>query len=352
MSEEKIRRIAVYTRKSVEDAHDARLTSPQAQKQACCDFIAGADKRDESWVFSEDRYFEDYAQSGGTLNRPAIQKLIADIKRGLIDGVVVYSLDRLSRSVKDFTELQTIFLSYGVSYYSVTERHEGTVPYEREFIETILMTVAQRQRKESAARVKQKLGIMAERGMRTGGNPIVGYDIKDKAWVPNKEEARQALDQFLIYKKEKSLSVAARKLNAMGYRIKEWVVVHGKSRGKKKGGGVYVKNTLSRLLQNPVYVGMIRQNGKLYQGQHLGIVPRDLFDDVQGLLRENGENRNSISRDKHDFWLKKLLVCANCGGKMTMNFGRGKNGKRFDYYRCVLEIRLGKEGCSVGQRPS
>ena len=335
-------RCAIYTRKSVEDKDDVRFTSPQAQRKSCEELIAEHAKRGENWMTCPELYYEDYGKSGGNMNRPELQRLIADIKKKLVDAVVLYSLDRLNRNVKDFTELQELFLAYGVSYYSVMERHEGTAPFEREFIDNIMMSVAQRQRKEAAVKVKDKLTRMAEEGMRVCGSPVIGYDIVDKAWVPNESETQQAQDIFNFYIKTKSISATVRALNAKGYRTKQWTT-------PKKlvfGGKPYSKSTVHHLLRNPVYIGKIRYAGNIYKGKHEPIISTDIFEKAQDIMTQNGASCDSLTRGEADLWLKGKLHCATCGSAMTPSWATSK-GKRFCYYECTKARSLGKELCPV-----
>ncbi len=340
--EKKLVRCAIYTRKSTEGAHDAKLTSCESQRDAC---IQWATQRKDFIILPT--LYDDLGYSGGNTNRPAFQKLLVDINKGGIDAVLVYDFDRLSRSVKDFPVITSVLRERGVKTYSVTENYDGMAQHYGDLMLNLKVSIAEFQRMDAAARVTQKLTFMAEQGLRVGGSPIIGYDIVDKAWVPNESEKRQALDQFEIYLKTHSLMSTARALNGKGYRTKKWLTP------KKvwRGGQPYSKNTLHRLLRNPVYIGMIRYAGKLHPGKHPSIIPREIYDAVQALLTANGEGHDSLMNGSSDLWLKGKIRCAVCGSSMTPSWAYSK-GKRYEYYECTKARNLGKDICPVRRVPA
>ncbi len=336
-------RCAIYTRKSTEGTHNSKMTSCESQRQACEQWAA---KRPDLFVLP--MRYDDLGYSGGNTERPAYQKLLADIHLGSLDAVIVYDFDRLSRSTRDFPIIQELLNDKGIKTFSVTENYDGMSESYRELLLGIKMQIAQFQRTDAAARVKQKLTAMAEKGMHVSGSPVIGYNIVNKGWVSNPGEAQQALDQFLIYIKTKSLSATVREMNARGYRTKQWTT----PKGIVKGGRLYSKSTLHYNLRNPVYIGMMRYDGKIYQGKQPGIIPKEVFDEAQGILESNNERHDSLLQGNSDLWLKGKLTCAICGSSMTPTWTTGKGDRKYFYYECTKSRTLGKNLCPVRRVPA
>ena len=340
--ESKILRAVIYTRKSTEGTHDAQMTSCESQRQACEQWAAEKKK----FVVLPTRY-DDFGYSGGNTDRPAYQKLLTDIHAGGIDAVIVYDIDRLTRSTIDFPIIRELLREKGIQTLSVTENYDGMAEHYKNFMLGIKMNMAEFQRMDASARVKQKLYLMAEKGMRVGGSPILGYDIVNKTWVVNEAEAKQAVELFQTYRKTQSLSATTRALNAKGTATKYWTT----AKGVIKGGKRYSKSTVHHLLRNPVYAGMIRYGGKLSKGKHPAIIEPGLFAEVQNILALNGEGHDSLHRGKAELWLKGKLHCAVCGSAMTPTWSRSK-GKEYAYYECVKSRSLGKDLCPVRRVPA
>lgn len=330
-------RCAIYTRKSTEGAHDAKLTSCESQRQACEQWAG--QRKDVAVIPTR---YDDFGYSAGTMDRPAFQKLLADVHAGIIDAVLVYDFDRLSRSTKDFPVIRELLRDKGVQSFSVSENYDGMAAHYRDLMLNLKMSIAEFQRTDAAARVTQKLTLMAAKGMRVCGSPVLGYDIKAKAWIVNEAEAKEAVELFRIYRKTQSLSATARAANEKGLLTKRWTT----AKGIVKGGKPYSKNTIHHLLRNPVYVGKIRWGGKVSDGLHPGIVPPELFAEVQEILTENNEGHDSLHTGQADLWLKGKLRCAVCGSAMTPTWTISK-GKRYAYYECGKSRNLGKKFCSV-----
>lgn len=341
-SESKILRAVIYTRKSTEGTHDAQMTSCESQRQAC-----------EQWAAEKKKFlvlptrYDDFGYSGGNTDRPAYQKLLTDIHAGGIDAVIVYDIDRLTRSTIDFPIIRELLREKGIQTLSVTENYDGMAEHYKNFMLGIKMNMAEFQRMDASARVKQKLYLMAEKGMRVGGSPVLGYDIVNKTWVVNKAEAKQAVELFQTYRKTQSLSATTRAMNARGSVTKPWTT----AKGVVKGGKAYSKSTVHYLLRHPVYVGMIRYGGKVSKGQHQGIIAPELFAEVQKILASNGEGHDSLHRGKAELWLKGKLHCACCGSAMTPTWSVSK-GKMYPYYECTKSRSLGKELCPVRRVPA
>ncbi len=340
--ESKILRAIIYTRKSTEGTHDAQMTSCESQRQACEQWAA--EKKNISVLPTR---YDDFGYSGGNTDRPAYQKILTDIRAGGIDAVIVYDIDRLSRSTLDFPIMREFLREKGIQMLSVTENYDGMAEHYKNFMLGIKMNMAEFQRMDASARVKQKLYLMAEKGMRVGGSPVLGYDIVNKTWVVNKAEAKQAVELFQTYRKTQSLSATTRAMNAKGSVTKPWTT----AKGVVKGGKAYSKSTVHYLLRHPVYVGMIRYGGKVSKGQHQGIIAPELFAEVQKILSFNGEGHDSVHSGKAELWLKGKLHCAVCDSAMTPTWSRSK-GKEYAYYECVKSRSLGKDLCPVRRVPA
>lgn len=341
------KKCAIYTRKSTDKGLDQALTSLDLQRSSAEAFIKS--RACHGWTASPTRY-DDPAFSGGNMNRPALTRLRHDIQSKLIDIVVVYKLDRLSRSLKDSIELFDFFKASGVEFVSLNESIDTSTPSGRVSL-NVIMSIAQYQREDAAERITHKIRETVRAGYYFGGKPIIGYDFTDKMLVPNASERQQALDQFEVYLKEQSLSRAAKKLNQMGYRMKQWVVGRGQNKGKKRGGRAYHKGNLDHVLRNPLYIGKVRLRKDVYDGRHQAIVPVELFETVQRQLDANARARNSRNRDSQDFWLKGLLRCVSCASAMTPAFAYNRHGQVYRYFECSLARKQGLDRCDVRRVP-
>jgi len=336
---------AVYTRKSTDENLNSDFTSLDAQRESCEAFIKS--RKAEGWQLFPER-FDDPAYSGGNTNRPALQHLLAAIRQGKVQIVVAYKYDRMSRNIKDFVKILDLFDKHGVAFVSVTQQFDTSTSIGRIF-QTMLMGFAQFERELISERTRDKRVAMIQKGKWGGGMPIIGYDIDSAArkLVVNKSEVKQAKDQFLFYLKEKSLGKTARRLNAQGYRMKQWI----NKAGLEKGGGRYNKSNLAQVLRNPFCVGKLRHKDKLFPGEHKAIVDEKLFNRVQKLLSQNNGTHHSANQDKHDFLLRGLVHCKICGSFMTPNFAYSK-GRKYFYYKCTKVNKFDKDACSVKSAPA
>jgi len=336
---------AVYTRKSTDENLNSDFTSLDAQRESCEAFIKS--RKAEGWKLYPER-FDDPAYSGGNTNRPALQRLLAAIREGRIQTVVAYKYDRLSRNIKDFVRILDLFDKQGVAFVSVTQQFDTSTSIGRIF-QTMLMGFAQFERELVSERTRDKRMAMIQKGKWGGGMPIIGYDIDSasRKLVVNKNEVKQTRDQFLFYLKEKSLGKTARRLNAQGYRMKQWI----NKAGLEKGGGRYNKSNLAQVLRNPFYIGKLRHKDNLFPGEHKAIVDETLFKRVQKLLTQNNGTHHSANQDKHDFLLRGLVHCKVCGSFMTPNFAYSK-GRKYFYYKCTKVNKYDKDACSVKSTPA
>ena len=277
-------RCAIYTRKSTEEGLDQQYNSLDSQRDAGEAYIRS--QANEGWELVPDRY-DDGGFSGGNIERPALKRLMEDIQAGKIDCVVVYKVDRLSRSLLDFARVMETFDKFSVSFVSVTQHFNTTHSMGRLTL-NILLSFAQFEREIIGERIRDKLAAQCRRGQWTGGYPVLGYDVDRSERTPklviNPEEATKVRRIYSLYLEMKNLLPVVNELDERGWTNKLW---HSK-KGLPKGGRAFDKGSLHALLTNPIYCGKIKHKTDLYQGQHQAIVDQEIFDRVQAQLRENG----------------------------------------------------------------
>ena len=325
-------RCAIYTRKSTEEGLEQEFNSLHAQRDACEAYIAS--QRSEGWVLVRDQY-DDGGISGATLDRPALQQLLADVEDGLIDVVVVYKIDRLSRSLGDFARLVEVFDRHGVTFVSVTQSFNTTTSMGRLTL-NILLSFAQFEREVTAERIRDKVAASRKKGMWMGGNVPLGYDAIDRKLVVNTAEAATVRMIFERFVQLGSATELARQLRAEG--------VAGK-RGKPVD-----KGALYKLLNNRVYVGEAVHKGKSYPGEHAAIVDRETWDRVHAILRESPRTRAANSRAQTPALLKGLLYGPD-GATFSPTHTR-KAKRLYRYYVSQTVLKHGAGSCSVGRVPA
>ncbi len=305
-------RCAIYTRKSSEEGLEQEFNSLHAQREACEAYIAS--QRSEGWVLVRDRY-DDGGISGGTLERPGLKQLLADIEDGLIDVVVVYKIDRLSRSLMDFSKLVEVFDRNGVTFVSVTQSFNTTTSMGRLTL-NILLSFAQFEREVTAERIRDKVKASRMKGMWMGGYVPLGYDVRDRKLVVNDEEAAKVRRVFERFVEVGSATVLARELRRDGFRSKQGTLID--------------KGYLYRLLNNHVYRGLAVHKGKAYPGEHEAIIDTRLWEQVHDILGESPRKRANNSRTQTPALLKGLLFTAT-GAAMTPSSTK-KGTRRYRYY--------------------
>ncbi len=341
-------RCGIYTRKSSEEGLDQEFNSLDAQREAAEAYIVS--QKAEGWTTLPDRY-DDGGFSGGRMDRPALDRMLRDIERGKIDCVVVYKVDRLSRSLMDFSRILETFERHGVSFVSVTQQFNTTHSMGRLTL-NILLSFAQFEREIIGERIRDKLAAQARRGKWTGGVPVLGYDV-DRAGpsprlVVNAKEAARVREMFRMYLQEGSLLPVVKELARRGWVNKRRIT----KKGRKLGGRAFDKASLYVLLTNPIYTGKMRYKDELHAGEHEAIIDQDLFDKVNQQLRLNGRTGGTEVRNKYGALLRGLLRCKSCDAAMSHTFC-GKNKRNFyRYYRCTNAIKNGHDACAVGTLPA
>jgi site-specific DNA recombinase len=325
-------RCAVYTRKSSEEGLEQEFNSLDAQREACEAYVAS--QKAEGWLLVPDRY-DDGGFSGGTLERPALQRLIQDIEAKRIDTVVVYKIDRLSRSLMDFARLVEVFDRNAVTFVSITQSFNTTTSMGRLTL-NILLSFAQFEREVIGERIRDKFAASRRRGIWMGGWAPLGYDIKDRRLIINEQEARFVRSIFTRF--------------ARGISPKQLIEMLTKEGVLNKQGKRIDKGYLYRVLNNRVYVGKAMHKGTGYPGEHDAIIEHSLWDQVHELISESPHKRSTRPRGRTQAILKGLLF-GPTGAAMTPTHAR-KNGKLYRYYTSTDLIRNGPGACPVRRVPA
>lgn len=317
------RRCAVYTRKSTEEGLDQDYNSIDAQRDAGHAYIAS--QRAEGWIPVSDDY-DDPAFSGGNMERPALLRLMADIEAGKIDIIVVYKIDRLTRSLSDFSKMVEVFERHGVSFVSVTQQFNTTTSMGRLML-NVLLSFAQFEREVTGERIRDKIAASKRKGMWMGGIPPLGYDVENRRLVPNPKEAKLIRHIFQRFVELGSGTVLVRELKLDGATSKSWVTQDGHVRPGKP----IDKGLIYKLLNNRTYLGELRHKEQWYQAEHLPIIDKDLWDQVQAILATNSHVRGNNTRATVPHLLKGI-VFGNDGRAMSPWHTTKKNGRRYRYY--------------------
>ena len=336
----KMIRCAVYTRKSTEEGLDQEFNSLDAQREACEAYITS--QKREGWSLVSNRY-DDGGFSGGTLERPALKRLLTDIQDGLIDCVVVYKIDRLSRALIDFTRLVEIFDQQGTTFVSITQSFNTTNSMGRLTL-NILLSFAQFERETITERIRDKVAASRKKGMWMGGFPPLGYDIQNRKLIVNPKEAdliRHVLQRFTEIG---SGTLLCQELNEDGYRTKSWTSI---STNRFHAGRPFDKGTIYRLLNNRVYLGEAVHKGNAYPGEHDAIIDQELWDKVQKILAKNSHQRGNYTRSKTPSPLRGVIRCWHCNRAMTTSHTR-KKGVLYRYYVCMYAAKNSYGDCPIG----
>ncbi len=333
-------RCAIYTRKSTDENLETDFNSLDAQRAAAEAYIAS--QQAEGWVTLPERY-DDAAYSGGTLERPALQRLLADIAEGEIDCVVTYKVDRLSRSLLDFAKLVEVFDRHGVTFISVTQSFCTTTSMGRLTL-NMLLSFAQFEREVIGERIRDKVAASKQRGMYMGGTPPLGYDVVNKKLLVNPAEADLVRAIFRRFVTDGSTTRLAQTLNIEGKTTKAWTTKDGKVRA----GTPWHKGHIYQLLNNRLYLGQIEHKGNCYPGEHEAIVCQEAWDDAHAILNENYRARACRTRAKVPGLLKGLIRCGHCDTAMGITYTKKKGAStHYRYYLCVHAAKAGYTTCPV-----
>lgn len=314
---------AIYTRKSSEEGLEQDFNSLDAQREACAAFITS--QKAEGWIAIKEHY-DDGGFSGGNTDRPGLRRLMEDIQAGKVSIVVVYKIDRLTRSLMDFAKLVEVFDKHGVTFVSVTQSFNTTTSMGRLTL-NVLLSFAQFEREVTGERIRDKIAASKKKGMWMGGSRPTGYDIKDKQLIINTEEADLIRLLFAKYMELGCVRRLKRYLDFEGVRSKHWI----SRKGRAHGGASFSKGILYQILKNPVYAGKIRHKEKVYEGQHQAIISYDLWEAVQQKMADGSVSGKGM---------KKLAVTGNllkgklfdCEGNFYSPVFTSRGAKQYRYY--------------------
>src|SRR6187401_3627086 len=315
-------RCALYTRKSSEEGLEQDFNSLDAQREACEAFVVS--QKREGWTLLPELY-DDGGYSGGTLERPAFQRLLADVSAGKVDVVVVYKVDRLTRSLSDFAKIVEVFDKSAVSFVSVTQQFNTTSSMGRLTL-NMLLSFAQFEREVTGERIRDKIAASKKKGMWMGGQPPLGYEVKDRKLIVNAQEAETVRHIFRRYLELKSVRLLKADLDAQGIVSK----ARRAADGSAYGGKPLARGALYLMLQNRVYRGETVHKDKSYPGEHDAIIDERLWNEVQAILRTNRIERADGRSDNRPSMLAGILFDAQ-GDRMSPSHAI-KGGTRYRYY--------------------
>jgi DNA invertase Pin-like site-specific DNA recombinase len=315
-------RCAIYTRKSSEEGLEQDFNSLDAQREACEAYVAS--QRSEGWI-ALPKMYDDGGFSGGTMERPALKELLTDIDAGLVDLVIVYKVDRLTRSLSDFAKIVDVFDAAGASFVSVTQSFNTTTSMGRLTL-NMLLSFAQFEREVTGERIRDKIAASKAKGMWMGGRPPLGYEVRDRKLEIVEAEAETVRHIFHRYAELGSVFDLCDELAASGISAKRHVSVSG----NVTGGGLIERGALYHLLQNHLYRGEISHKGQIYPGQHEAIVDEELWNLVQAKLGDNRVER-SVRSDASQPSLLAGLLRDEDGIVLTPTHAN-KKGRRYRYY--------------------
>jgi site-specific DNA recombinase len=336
-------RCAIYTRKSTEEGLDQEFSSLDAQREAALAYIKS--QASQGWTCLKARY-DDGGFTGGNMERPALQRLLADIQAGKVDCVVVYKVDRLSRSLLDFARMMETFEKHHVAFVSVTQQFNTAHSMGR-LVLNVLLSFAQFEREIISERTRDKIAAARRKGKWCGGLPLLGYDVDPRGFklVVNVEEAPRVQAIFALYLECGGLIATVQELEKRGWKNKRWQT----RRGHIRGGLSFTKGSLHHLLTNVVYRGQVKYKKEVHAGEHEAIVDSEVWRRVQEKLSSQTRSRERLSSGA---LLKGLLYCRPCGRAMTPTYACKNGGRRYGYYVCTSALQRGRQTCPSPSLPS
>ena len=332
----KIIKCAIYTRKSTDEGLDKEFNTLEAQREAGENYIKS--QMHQGWQIIE-KHYDDGGFSGGNLQRPALQDLLQDVEDGLVNMIVVYKIDRLTRSLIDFAKLVEILDRNQCSFVSVTQNF-NTYDSMGRLTLNVLLSFAQFEREVITERIRDKVNASKKKGMWMGGNVPIGYNIINKKLVVDEDEAKivkLAFEKYLSLRSE--ISVA------------EWLNKNGYTTMNKGENNQFTHFRVNCMLRNVIYIGKIKHKDKVYDGQHEAIISEELFDAVQKLKNKNRTGRVAPSRFMEHALLKGLIECDCCHAAMVSTKSNKRN-KIYEYYTSVRAVKEGYRKCLVGSVPA
>jgi DNA invertase Pin-like site-specific DNA recombinase len=325
-------RCAVYTRKSTEEGLDQEFNTLQAQREACEAYVQS--QKAEGWLLVSDRY-DDGGYSGGNLDRPALKRLMLDIEARKVDIVVVYKIDRLSRSLMDFAKLVEIFEKNEVTFVSITQSFSTTTSMGRLTL-NVLLSFAQFEREVIGERIRDKVAASRRKGMWMGGWAPLGYDVKNRKLIINDAEAALVQSIFKQFAQGIQPQLLLRKLSESG--------------ALNKNGKPIDKGYLYRVINNRVYLGEAVHKGQAYPGEHEAIIAQDLWDQAHGQIATTPQAKRKRQLTRSPALLRGLIFAAD-GSAMTPSHTR-RGGRLYRYYADMSLIKTGRSNNPVKRIPA
>jgi site-specific DNA recombinase len=339
-------RCAVYTRKSTEEGLEQEFNSLDAQREAAEAFVRS--QVHEGWALLHERY-DDGGFTGGNTDRPGLQRLLADIQAGKIDTVVVYKVDRLSRSLLDFARMMELFDRHRVSFVSVTQQFNTATSMGR-LVLNVLLSFAQFEREIIAERTRDKVAATRRKGKWSGGTPVLGYDLDPRGGrlLVNPDEADRVRAIFALYLQYQALLPVVQELQRRGWVNKCWQT----REGQQRGGRPFTKTSLYHLLTNITYRGKVRYKDEVHDGEQPALIDPETFQRVQALLRSHGPAPAASAPGRCVAVLQGLLRCTPCGCAMTPSQTTRQRARRYRYYVCCNAQKRGWQSCPSKSVPA
>jgi site-specific DNA recombinase len=338
-------RCAIYTRKSTEEGLDQDFNSLHAQREAAEAYIVS--QKHLGWTLVPTHY-DDGGFTGANLDRPALKQLLEDIDARRVDVIVVYKVDRLSRSLLDFARLVDRFDQHSVSFVSVTQQFNTTSSLGRLTL-NILLSFAQFEREIIGERTRDKMSAARRKGKWVGGMPVLGYDIVAGGGrlIVNDKESRRVQDIFALFAERRSLSAVVAELTRRRWKTKSWTSQNGTAHA----GRDFAKVSLRRLLTNAIYAGKVAHRGAIYGGEQPSIVESSVWDEVNTELRAGRRTTTAATGVPQKALLAGLLICKSCQKPMLPTY-TAKPGRRYRYYVCKSVRQNGWNSCPTKSVPA
>lgn len=327
------KRCAIYCRKSTDEGLEQDFNSLDAQREAGENYIAS--QKANGWLCLPEHY-DDGGFSGGNMNRPALQKLLNDCEMGLVDIVVVYKIDRLSRSICDFADLTKKFDEWGVQFVSVTQEINTATSSGRMML-NILITFSQYEREVITERVRDKMAASRKKGKWVGGNVPFGYIVQNKHLIIQEEEAKIIRHIFQRFIEIQSPKLIAGELNSAGYRTRR--------------GQLWRRDHIYRILSNHTYIGEVKYKDAVCKGEQEAVVTREVWERTREILKNNRKEDDPRDRQGIIAPLKGILRCGHCDCAM-MPLYSNKGQKRYYYYLCGKDSKRVVGECPIHQIPA
>lgn len=339
MTKKAMKRIALYARASTQDqirpGDDGTVPTQLSRLRATAE---------TKWPGCEVVEFRDEARSGGSVDRPALQRMLGEVEEQTLDAVLVTRLDRMSRNVRNFLDLDDNFTSRGVELVSLHENFDTTTSQGR-MMRTVFLALAQMEREQAGERAIAHMAERARKGLPNGGPPVLGFDKVNGRLVPKEDELALVKEIEAKYIETHSASAVAQWLDERGLRQKTY---YSERRKGHRGGGRFTPAVVRRILTNPVYLGMIVYRGEQLQGAHDAVRPQETHARIQAIMERNRVKKVGKPVRQHEFLLTGLVTCS-CGFRLTSSAGTSKSGTRHFYYRCGGFTKRAKHECEVRQ---